>query len=97
MISTPANSVENLSGISSSPETLVKNYSSRTRATSKDMVCLVCDMCLIGERFTYNFQQKCLSSETRLYSGGDGGFHDFFEDFIQKRSSRHCHIALVWK
>ena len=55
-ISTPANSVENLIGISSSPKALVKKSSSKTRATSKDTVCLVCGMCLIGKRCSNYFQ-----------------------------------------
>lgn len=53
-----ANSIQNLSGVTSSPKTPVKKSSSRTRATSKDTVCLVCGICLIGERCTYNLQQN---------------------------------------
>ena len=58
MISTPTNSIQNLCGFSSSPKTPVKKFSSRNRATSKDTFCLVCGLCLIGERCTYNFQQN---------------------------------------
>lgn len=55
MNSTPTNSIEDLPGVFSSPKTPVKKF--KTRAKSKDTICLTCGICLIGERCTYNLEQ----------------------------------------
>ncbi|KAJ7336002.1 hypothetical protein OS493_013372 [Desmophyllum pertusum] len=40
-----------------SPKTPVKKSISKTRAKTKDTICLICEFCLIGERCTYNVEQ----------------------------------------
>lgn len=38
-------------------ENSVKKSISKTRAKTKDKICLICGICLIGERCTYNVEQ----------------------------------------
>lgn len=57
MISSPGNSIVDLPGVFSSPKTPVKKSISKTRAKTKDTICLICGICLIGERCTYNVEQ----------------------------------------
>lgn len=57
MFSTPGNSVEDLPGVFRSPKTPIKKSISKCRAKTKDTVCLICGICLIGERCTYNVEQ----------------------------------------
>ena len=79
MISSPVNSTKTLLSISRSPKPSVVKSSSKTTATSKDMVCLII------------FSRPDPSSETRVCFGGDCGFHGFFE--VRKRSTHHCHVG----
>ena len=53
MLSTPGNSIVDLTGVLRSPKTPMKKSTSKT----KDTICLLCEICLIGERCTFNVQQ----------------------------------------
>lgn len=48
------------SGNLGSPKTPVKKVTSKTRAASKDLVCLLCGMSLVGERCTFNVENHGL-------------------------------------
>ena len=48
------------SGILGSPKTPVKKVTSKTRAASKDLLCLLCGMSLVGERCTFNVENHGL-------------------------------------
>ena len=48
------------SGILGSQKTPVKKVTSKTRAASKDLVCLLCGMSFVGERCTFNVENHGL-------------------------------------
>lgn len=50
-------------GILGSPKTPVKKVTSKTRAASKDLVCLLCGMSLVGERCTFNVENHGLQDK----------------------------------